>query len=175
MGIRLGVTVARVVLRRGQQPAGAGAPDEPDAQARHQLRVLAERARVDDRVLRVAVDVEHGRECQVHADRPRLETRDPAQLVSEPLIPDGAERHRGRQHRAAPQRQQRRQRVDAAKPHSRATRLEVRGHEEGYTSTLLKPVELGNVAVGQPYGDRDPADPVVDHPARQRIELVTRR
>ena len=69
MGIGRSVAVSGIMLHRRQQAARVRALHESRGHAAHQLRVLAVRAHVDDRVGGVGVDVRHRREGPVHAER----------------------------------------------------------------------------------------------------------
>ena len=63
--------------------------------------VLAERARVDDRVGGVVVDVRHRREGEVHADRAPFERGDPPDVIRRAVAPGGAHAHIGWEQRPA--------------------------------------------------------------------------
>ena len=74
--VHVGVAVTGKMLQRREHAAGAQAADVRGRQPADRVRLLAERARVDDGIARVVVDVGDRREIDVHADRARLDRRD---------------------------------------------------------------------------------------------------
>ena len=101
--VDVGVAVPGKVLEGGHHAARLQAAHPGRGEARHHRRVLAERARVDDRVAGVVVDVGDRREVDVHAEGPRLDRGDAPRLERQPLVARRPERHRPRERGAAAQ------------------------------------------------------------------------
>src|ERR1043165_6924787 len=70
MGVLLGVAMSRKVFPSSQHPVVLDAVNEGNAKLGDELWVFSERPKADDGVLRIVVDVEHGRERDVNAERP---------------------------------------------------------------------------------------------------------
>ena len=166
-----GVPVSREVLRRGEHTALVCPLDVRGPQPGHGGRVLTEGARVDNGVVGVRVDVQHGSEVQVDADRLRLDRRDAPVLPDEALVPDGSEGHGGRKAGSTALRQHGRQGVGVVDPHPRPAVLEVRGDQERDPGPGLELVDLRRVRVRQPDGQVDAPDLVVLDPPGPLEEL----
>ena len=164
------VAVAGEVLRRRERAARPRAPNEGRAKAPDLLRVFAERAGGDHGVPRIAVDVDHGREEPVDAQRPRLRRRDPPVLEGEALVAGRPERHGRREVGAASLGQHPRVRVAVDDPHARSAVLEVRRDQERDERAGLEAVQLGDVGVRHPDRDDDAAQTLLG-PARDLLEL----
>ena len=83
MRVLLSVAVAREVFCRGEHAIVLNSTDERPAHSCDELRIFTEGTRGDYRILWIVVDVEHGRERHVDAERTPLERGDAAHLVSE--------------------------------------------------------------------------------------------
>ena len=102
MRIHVGVAVPGEVLRRGDRAADLRAAHERRREPRDPLRVLTERASVDDGVRRVVVDV-HGRgEVDLNPDGARLLPDDLRDVVRILVPARGGDRHRARKDGCAP-------------------------------------------------------------------------
>ena len=93
MRVNVGVAMPRKVLERGHHTPVLQAADIGRSKPRYNIRILAERAGVDNRVARVVVAVSHRREVHVHAKGARFERRDPPGLHRKGFVTRGAERH----------------------------------------------------------------------------------
>jgi hypothetical protein len=80
VGIDLRVSVSGKVLERREEAVGLGLVDECGGHAPYEFGVFPVGSDVDDRVVRVRVDVENGTERDVHTHCARLETEDSSQL-----------------------------------------------------------------------------------------------
>ena len=137
------------MLGRGHHPVLLDAPDEGRADAPDKPGVLADGPGVDDRVVRVDVDVDDRGVGHVDAHGPALERRDPAHFVGQLLGARGPERHE--------RREEGRVRDLVARPS-----LEVRGHEERDAGQLLEIVGQAGRLVDLPAEQDEPADPAAD-------------
>src|SRR5215210_5196459 len=96
------------------EPLRSRAADVRRSKTAHELRLLAEGARVDDRVQRVGVDVQHGPENHVDSNSPRLAAKHLAELESEIGGAGRTDGHHGREDGAASLSEQGWERVDVA-------------------------------------------------------------
>ena len=165
-----GVAVPGEVLGGRERTSLPGPPDEGRTQSPHGLRIFAEGADVDHRVVRIAVHVEHRRKEPVNAHRPGFFGRDAAVLVGEVLVTRGAEGHRRREAGSPALWKERRDRVAVVDSHPRATVLEVRGHQERNPGPRLQSIELRDICVGDTDGDRHAAQSLFD-PSQQLPEV----
>ncbi len=124
-----GVAVPREVLGRGHQPAAARTHDEGGAEPPDHLRVLAEGADVDHRVVGVVVDIHHRREGPVDAQRPAFPRRHLADEAGGLLGAGRADGHCEGQVDGAP-----------GNAEGQAT-LHVHRHQERHPGLLLEAVE----------------------------------
>jgi len=78
VGVHVRVAMTGEVLDGGDHAGGLDASHGGAHQHGHPIRIGPERAGIDDRVVRVVVDVGHRREDQVDAHDPSFERGDPA-------------------------------------------------------------------------------------------------
>ena len=129
MGVRLGVAVPREVLTTRHHPVFLQATDEGPTEGGYACRILTVRARVDDGIVGVVVDVEIGREINVDPECAPLDRRDPPFLVRHVRVPRGTERHLRREDRRAAEIDRVGQEVASAGPHAGAV-FQIRRDEE---------------------------------------------
>ena len=128
--VDLGVAVPGKVLARGDDAVLLEAARDRNTEPRHQGGVLANRARRDDGILRVVVDVKHGPEHHVNAEGARLARRRASHLVGERAVARRAERHLQRKVGRAAQVDFVGHEVRPARPEA-DPRLIVRAHQQG--------------------------------------------
>ena len=168
------VAVPREVLGRRQHViAGIGmrAFDEGRHLRRHRLRVLAERADVENRVVGVDVHVGYRVIHPVHAQRPRLARRHLAFETRKLRIARRAESHRVRKHGGA------------RHPH-RGAAFEIAAHQQRHLGDALHPVNkrgqrvrlgvLDHVAVSHVGEDQAAHFDVADQPQKSQVLAGTR-
>ena len=115
-----------------------------------QSRIFAVRPRVDDRICRIVVDVEHRRIRDVDPESPSFERRQPSLLVSQHRVAGCANRHFRREDHCAAQVDRVRDEIPAPRPESRAG-LEIGPENQRNRAHLLHRVELGaRLRVGEP-------------------------
>ena len=117
MRVRRRISVTRKMLGRGQRAIFLHAAHKLRHEFRHASRVFTERARVDDRIARIVVDVRDGRVNPIHSRGARFESGDFAHRVG--VLRSAA---RGNRHL-------RRKRCAFVEPH-RGPALEIGGDEQ---------------------------------------------
>ena len=123
--IHRGVPVARKMFCCGHGPVFFHPAHELRHKLRHALRIFAERADIDDGIVRVAVHIGHRREHPVHAHGARFNCRDAPHRVGVFRPPRRGHRHGVRECRAFLQ------------AHHRAA-LEIRANEQWNFGRVLK-------------------------------------
>jgi hypothetical protein len=177
MRVDVGVAVPGKVLEGRGDAGGLQAADVGGGETADHLRVLAVRARVDDRVPRVVVHVDDGREVDVDADGARLLAGDAPGFLREALVTRGAERHqprkRGRARKAEPEprlevaRVQQRHLRDRLQPVDRRCRVERLAERDG----AIRRVEQDRRRRLSRTEHVESADMLLVHRLRQRVEL----
>ncbi len=109
MRIGFGVAVTGKVLQRGEHSAVVDTPDIGPHQRADGVRILAERARIDDRIQWIVVDIGIRSEIHVDADGAPLERSGGSDRIGVVRVPGGAGGHDRREagrpddaHRGAP-------------------------------------------------------------------------
>src|SRR3954470_9398298 len=85
--------MSREMLGRGDRATLLEAAHEERAQTRNTRRILAERSRVDHRIVRVVVDVDDRREVDLNADGARLRADRASDVVRVLVTTSGSDRH----------------------------------------------------------------------------------
>src|SRR5215471_2955298 len=155
VGVYACVAVPRKMLHGRDDAARLDASNERRDVPGHLLRVLAEAPDIDDRVVRVDVDVGDGRVDLVETDRPRLLAEDLSLPARQLRVARGGDRHRpgpvGR--------------VGKTHPDSG---LEVRADEQRHPRGLLQPAgQEGALEDVRPRGPVDPAHVVLTDLAKE--------
>src|SRR5687767_6793862 len=139
MGVRVRITVTGEVLRRRRDALRLHPSHEGGSELGDALRILAERARIDDGIPRIVVDVDCWRECEVNADRACLASSDSASLERITCIPGCGDGHVARQDRGASRAHQRGH--ECAADQTPESRLQVRCDEQWYSRELLERID----------------------------------
>ena len=147
MRIHRRIAVTGEMLGRYQHvipPVGMRALDEGAYLGRNRFRVLAERADIDDRVVRIAIDVRDRIVDPLHAQRARLPCRHLAFEPRKLRIARRAEGHGVREHRYA------------FHPHGSAA-FEIAAHHQRYPGQPLHAVQESGQCIGFRFLNRVPA------------------
>ena len=141
VGILVRVAVTRKMLAGREHPVLLQTVNERRAHRGDEVRILAERSHPDDGIRRIVVDVEHGSERDVHAERAPLERGDTPFLIGERSVARRADSHLVREHRPAAEIDVVGQEVSAALT-ERDARLVVGADDERKSAQPLHGVEL---------------------------------
>lgn len=141
MRVLFGITVTGEMLARGEHAVLLNAAHEIAPHHGHQRGIFAHRTCADDRVLRIVVDIQHGRERHVDAHRASFLRGDAPHLVREHRVACRAECHLVWERRGPTELDGIRQEPTSARP-ERRPRLEVGTDQQGQTRGALEGIHL---------------------------------
>jgi len=146
------------------------AVNECDTHPRRQLRILPVRARIDNWIVRIVVDVEHRGVSDVNPECTTFECGETSLLISESGVSRCANRHLRWEDDGSSEIDGVGNEVPAPCAESGA-RLEIRAEQKGNLAHRLERVQLRGHLYGRPHGDREPPDLFVLDVLRQSPPL----
>ncbi|MPM37966.1 hypothetical protein SDC9_84588 [bioreactor metagenome] len=94
MAVQMGIPMAGEVLAHSHHPALLQTLDHGEAEPAHLSRVIREAAHPNDRVVRIAVDIERRSKVDVHPECSEFGCRNHSRLTGKLFIGGGTQSHR---------------------------------------------------------------------------------
>src|SRR4029078_304603 len=147
--------MSRKMLSRSYHPIRLDPADECCAKSCCKRRIFTIGARVDHRISRIVVHIEHRRVRNVNPESPAFYGRKLSLLERESRIAGGANRHFWWEHLCPAKIDGVRNEVPAPSPEP-STSLQVCAENQGNRAHLLKRIELGRDLGRRTHRDREP-------------------